>query len=582
MPLLLRVVRLSHRSLGRLVAANVCQLGATAADLGLLALLRRFVDGSLGPPAPPGALGRLAGLAVALTLARAGAAYAGSRIALGASAALVADLQDRLFAHIHGLSLEFFHRLRPGDLAARLFHDAEAAARLVTSAAAAALDAPLRLAALLAVVAALDPPLAGALVLVVVPGAVVARWLARRLRSRFDALYAGLGALYDAAHESFGAAELLKTLGREADEVSGFVARNRALVAEEAALAGLRALEAPLGHGLRLLALVVALVYGSRQVADGRLTPGALAAWLVAAYAFVAAVDGLVSLAAAAQAGLAAAARVFAVLDEVPSVVPPAAGVAAVFADALRLENVTFAYAGRRPCLEGVTLAIRRGERVGIVGPSGGGKTTLLRLVLRLVDPTRGRVSLDGVDLRELDLASLRGLFAVVPQEAPLLDRSLRDNVSCARPQASAADLAVAAQLAGLDAVAARLPQGEATRVGPRGVLLSAGERQRVGLARAFLRGAPVLILDEAWSALDAGAEREIEAALAALPRGSTLIVVSHRLSALRHLDRIVVLDAGRIVEAGSEAELLARRGVYHRLREAQEMRPMLSSDQSR
>jgi ABC-type multidrug transport system fused ATPase/permease subunit len=562
----LRLLRLARRSVALAVLGSACGLVATAADLALVLLLKTFVDLGIAPATQVAAFARLVAAAMAVALVREAAAYVAARLERQATVDLVADLRERLFAHFHGLSLDFFSRHAPGELTARLFHDVDGAARLAGSLVAAAFQSPLRIVALAALLWSLDRSLALVAVGVLVPGLVVTRLLSRRLRSGFAAVYESVARLYERAQESLGAAETVKSLGREAVEVEDFAARSRSVAVQEKALYGLEALESPVGQALRLLALVALVGLGGRAVAAGQLGAGALAAALVAAYALLDALQSLAVLYASAQAGVAAAARVFAVFDEAPLVAPSASGRRATFRAALRFEEVGFAYPGRTPVVAGLSLALRPGEHVALVGASGSGKTTLLRLALRLYDPASGRVTLDGIDLRELDLAALRQLFAVVPQDVVLLDRSLRDNVAWVRPAAAPEEIDAALRQAGVTAFAARLPEALDTVVGSRGAALSAGERQRVALARALLRDAPILLLDEATSALDLETERHVRSALEAFARGRCVVSITHDLAALATADRILVLESGVVAEEGTHAALLAAGGAYARL----------------
>ena len=225
---------------------------------------------------------------------------------------------------------------------------------------------------------------------------------------------------------------------------------------------------------------------------------------------------------------------------------------------------------GRRPAHDGLSLAVRAGERVGIVGPSGSGKSTVARLLLRFYDPDQGRVLVGGRDVRDLTLDQLRSLIAVVSQDTYLFHGTVEDNLRMGKPDATPAELAAAARAANAEEFIARLPQGYQTVVGERGVRLSGGQRQRIAIARALLRDAPILVLDEALSAVDAESEAVIQEALDRLMQGRTTLIFAHRLSSVIGADRIFALDDGRVAETGTHAELMARRGAYHRLMAAQ------------
>jgi subfamily B ATP-binding cassette protein MsbA len=230
---------------------------------------------------------------------------------------------------------------------------------------------------------------------------------------------------------------------------------------------------------------------------------------------------------------------------------------------------VSFRY-GDEPVLENVDLTIRRGETVAIVGPSGAGKTTLVNLLPRLYDPTHGRITFDGVDLRDTTLASLRGQVGLVTQETILFDGSARENIAYGRPDAAGETVRSAAEAAFADEFVRRLPEGYETRLGEDAGRLSGGQKQRLAIARAIFKDAPILILDEATSQLDSESEALVAQALANLTSGRTTLVIAHRLSTVRRADRIVVLERGRVVESGSHAELLTRNGLYRRLHDMQ------------
>jgi subfamily B ATP-binding cassette protein MsbA len=273
--------------------------------------------------------------------------------------------------------------------------------------------------------------------------------------------------------------------------------------------------------------------------------------------------------------GLSAARRLFAALDVEPLITDrPAAGALAVSDAHIRFEAVDFSYGDDAPALHEITLEARRGETIALVGPSGGGKTTLLNLIPRFYEVGAGRVAIDGVDVRDVTLASLRARVALVTQEPFLFDDTIRANIAYSRADATEAEIEVAAQAAAAHEFITALPEGYATRVGEAGARLSGGQRQRIAIARAFLKDAPILLLDEATSALDTESEAQVQAALKRLMAGRTTLLIAHRLSTVRAADRIYVIEAGRVVESGTHAQLVARRGLYARLARRQDLEP--------
>ncbi len=321
--------------------------------------------------------------------------------------------------------------------------------------------------------------------------------------------------------------------------------------------------------------IVVVLWQGGRLVLDGRLTPGSLVEFLLYTIFIAASIGGLASFYSAYQEAVGAVHRVFEIIETTPAIAdaPDARPLAARVRGEVTYDNVSFRYlhdADAPWTLRNIALTARPGEVVALVGPSGGGKTTLVSLLPRFWDVDEGRILLDGVDIRSLRLADLRGAVGIVPQEPALFSGSVADNISYARPSATRADIEVAARAAHAHEFVQQLPQGYETLVGERGVKLSGGQRQRIAIARAILKDPAVLILDEATSSLDTESERLIEDALGKLLVGRTTLIIAHRLSTVRRADRLLVVDRGRIVEEGTHGELLERGGLYARLYQTQ------------
>jgi ATP-binding cassette, subfamily B, bacterial MsbA len=485
--------------------------------------------------------------------------YAGQKI--------VATLQNQLFRHIIWADLAFFSRQSPGALTARFTNDANMLRGAVSNTLTGFGRDLLTLIGLLILMFTQDWLLASIAFLTFPLAILPMARIGKRMRRVSRTQQQETGLLATLLDEAFQGVRQVKAHNMETHEASrvGHTVRTLFKLATKAERT--RALANPALETLAGVAIAAVMVYGGHEVIGGHKTPGAFFSFITAVLLAYEPMKRLSQLNAALQQGLAAAERVFAMLDSKPEIVDRREAVPlAIRGGAIALQDVTFTYGGEAAALDRLDLDIPAGATVALVGPSGAGKSTIFNLILRFFDPDSGEVRIDGQDLRDVTLSSLRSAIAMVSQDSLLFDDTIRANILYGRPAASEEEVVAAATSAHADNFIRELPRGYDTPAGPRGVRLSGGQRQRILIARAMLRNAPILLLDEATSALDNESERIVQAALQQLKRGRTTVVIAHRLSTVVAADCIYVMERGRVVERGRHAELLAGNGVYARL----------------
>ena len=578
----LRLLGIALRGEGVPVATGLALLvGSTAAALLQPWPLKLVIDSVLGsepPPAllatasRPALLGVLVAVVIALQIVVGALAMLGTNFVIRAALRMVFRLRCALFEHLQKLSLSFHDATKVGDSLYRVAWDTYAVQTLLNNAIVPATTATLTLVGIAVLMALRDWRVTVTALAIAGPLVMLIRRLDRPMTRYSLRLHERESDVSSRVQEALTAIRAVQAFAREPLERERFERQAAASLHANLHLTLLQTGSQMVVSVLMAVGTAAVLWLAGRRALEGALTPGdvvLLAAYLVMLYRPL---ETLAYTAVAVQGAAAGARRVLALLDVRPDVAdaPGAAPLPGRAFGGLAFEHVTFAYGAGEPALRDVSLDVRPGEVVAIVGASGAGKTTLASLVVRFYDPQAGRITLDGYDLRALTLRSLRENVALVLQDPIVFGATIRENIAYGRPAATAEEVERAARAANAHEFIAALPEGYATVVGERGVTLSGGQRQRVAIARAFVKDAPVLILDEPTSAVDAENERAILEALARLMKGRTTLIIAHRLSTIRHADRIVVLEGGGVVEQGTHTELLARPRVYARLHSLQ------------
>ncbi len=481
------------------------------------------------------------------------------------------DLRNGVYDHLMRLDLAFFGKVRMGQIVSRLTTEVEQVRTLVTAELSKLVSSVFEFAVALAAMLLISWKLTVA-AFVVIPGAMVI-WgpLVKVLRRR-DRRVLHLGGEVNAhIQETLAGIRLVKSSSAEDRERKRFHSLTDGYFRQFLRAELARAAAAPMTEMLAAAGTGVLLWYGARLVMGGELAGAEFVGFLGLSLKLYAPVKNVAKFPATAQPGLVAVERVFEFLDAPVEIADrPGARPLPSFEDSIAFENVSFAYRAGEPVLEGVSFRVPKGSVVAIVGPSGAGKTTVVDLVGRFFEVTAGRVTIDGVDVREARLADLRSLMGIVSQDTVLFHDTVRANIAYAAPDADDRRIEEAARAAHAHGFISEMSAGYDTVVGERGVELSGGQRQRIAIARALLKDPPILVFDEATSALDTESERLIQGAIERLLEGRTVFVIAHRLSTVQRADEILVLDRGTIVERGTHASLMEAGGAYRRLYEMQ------------
>jgi len=479
---------------------------------------------------------------------------------------IVMDLRNKLYEQIQRQSLSFFAEHPTGLLMSRITNDVQSVQTASSEAITALVKDSFMLVSLVGVIFYTDWKLA-LIAVVVFPLAIYPiAWFGRKMRKVTTSTQISMGTLSSLLQETISGTRIVKAFCMEKYESERFSAENERLFKLNMKIVTVNAVSSPLMDFLGGLGIAAVISYGGYNVVQGNSTPGTFFSFIAALLMLYEPVKRLTNINNTINQGIAGADRIFSIIDRIPDIEDkPDAVILPPVTQGIDIENATFCYE-TTPVLKNINLSIKAGEVVAFVGMSGGGKTSLVNLIPRFYDVAAGRVLIDGHDIRDVTLQSLRGQIAIVTQQTILFNDTVKNNIAYGDIQRTEEEIYNAARAANAHEFISRLPKGYESNIGELGTKLSGGEKQRISIARALLKNAPILILDEATSSLDTEAEIEVQGALDNLMKGRTTLVIAHRLSTIRNADRIIALVNGKIVEEGNHETLIAKKGEYYRL----------------
>jgi subfamily B ATP-binding cassette protein MsbA len=482
---------------------------------------------------------------------------------------MIKNIRDTIFRRTVDLSLGFFNQQRSGNLISVLTNDVNSMSSVLTPMVGTVIREPMQALVMLVILLSLSPKLTLIAFSTSILSVIAVRYLNRYIKRYSRRLQTAMSDITSRLLETFQNIRLIKAFSAERYEHARFEERTAWYVRSAFKHSAMANMMGPVGEMFAIIAIAVVLYTGGQEVLTGSMRSDELITFLFLLFAIMQPIVSIVSIPTTMQRGLVAAERFFELMDREPEVVGGTRPLKELSRE-LQFLNVGFSYQPGRPVVRDVTITVKRGQTLALVGPSGGGKSTLMDLVIRLYDPTHGGIYLDGVDIREFSLEDYRSLFGIVTQESILFHDSVANNIGYGRESISEEELVQAAIMANANEFIVRLPKGYDTQIGDRGVLLSGGQRQRLAIARALARDPQILLFDEATSALDSESEMLVQDAINRILENRTAIVIAHRLSTIKRANMIAVIEEGAIVECGKHEDLLAAGNLYKRLYDAQ------------